>query len=66
MKSRSAANPHHLMTVDELADYFKVSQSTIYKLLRTGQFPFSLKRGNAFFFDKHEIDRWVAERQTKN
>jgi len=65
MKSRSAANPRHLMTVDDLADYFKVSQSTIYKLLRTGQFPF-LKRGNAFFFDKHEIDRWVAERQAKN
>jgi excisionase family DNA binding protein len=54
------------MTVSDLAEYLKVSDSTIYKLLRSGHIPFSLKRGNGFYFHRHEIDRWIAERQAKN
>ena len=54
------------MTVSDLAEYLKVSDSTIYRLLRSGHIPFSLKRDNGFYFHRHEIDRWIAERQAKN
>ena len=54
------------MTVSDLAAYLKVSPSTIYKLLRSGNLPFSLNLGNGFYFHRHEIDRWIAELQTKN
>jgi excisionase family DNA binding protein len=54
------------MTVSHLAEYLKVSHSTIYRLLRSGHIPFSLKRGNGFYFHRHEIDRWLAEQQAKN
>ena len=54
------------MTVSDLAEYLKVSDSTIYRLLRNGHIPFSLKRGNCFYFHRHEIDRWIAEQQAKN
>jgi excisionase family DNA binding protein len=51
--------------VDELAEYLKVSTSTVYKMLRNGHLPF-LKIGSGFRFDKHEIDRWIAARESKN
>ena len=54
------------MTVDDLAEYLKVSHRTVYKLLRYGQFPFSLKRGDGFHFDRHEVDRWIAEHEARN
>ena len=67
MKSHhTAGGPSRLMTVSDLAEYLKVSDSTIYKLLRSGHLPFSLKRGNGFYFHRHEIDRWIAEQQAKN
>jgi excisionase family DNA binding protein len=53
------------MTVDELAEYLKVSTSTVYKMLRNGHLPF-LKIGSGFRFDKHEINRWIAARESKN
>jgi excisionase family DNA binding protein len=59
------AAPSDLMTVAELAEYLQVSHSTIYKLLRNRHLPF-LKLGGGFHFDRHGIDRWIAERQTKS
>lgn len=52
------------MTVDELAEYLQVSNSTIYKLLRTGHLPF-LKIGSDYRVDRHEIDRWIKDQQPK-
>jgi len=55
------------MTVSDLAGYLAVSNSTIYKVLRKGtaHLPF-LKIGGEYRFDKDEIDRWIAEQQTKS
>ena len=66
MKSRHTVRPRHLMTVDDLAQYLKVSRRTIYKLLRSGQFPLSLKRVDGFYWDRYEVDRWIAQHQAKN
>jgi excisionase family DNA binding protein len=51
------------MTVGELAEHLQVSNSTIYKLLRTGHF---LKIGSDYRFDRHEIDRWIKDQQPKS
>jgi excisionase family DNA binding protein len=65
MKHRDHATPGPLMTVNELARYLKVSNRTIYRLLRSGHFPI-LKLSDGLYFDRNEIDRWIAERQIKS
>jgi PTS system nitrogen regulatory IIA component len=65
MKPRDHAPRSRLMTVNELARYLKVSHRTIYRLLRSGHLPI-LKRGDGFYFDRNEINRWIADRQIKS
>jgi excisionase family DNA binding protein len=64
MKSRNRPS-RSLMTTSELAEYLKVSQSTIYKLLRNGSVPF-LRLGSGFYFERREINKWIADRQLKS
>lgn len=49
-----------VFTVDELADYLKVSKSTLYKQLAFGKVP-GQKIGKHWRFRKAAIDRWLAE-----
>jgi excisionase family DNA binding protein len=56
MKPRHAAATRRL-TVDEVADYLRVSRSTIYRLLKRNQLP-ALRIGNDLRFDVEEIDCW--------
>ena len=65
MKPRDHAAPSPLMTVNELARYLKVSHRTIYRLLRSGHLPI-LKISDGLYFDRNEINRWIAERQIKS
>ena len=64
MKSRHTATPSPIMTVAEVAQYFQVSRSTLYKLIRRGQIPV-FKIGSDYRFDKNEIEKLMADRQVK-
>lgn len=46
-----------VLTIDELADYIKISKSTLYKLVREGKVP-SRKIGRHWRFHKDVIDSW--------
>ncbi len=54
-----------LLTVEDVAEYLKVSHATVKKLLRAHHLPY-FKIGGEFRFDRYEIDRWIAERELKD
>jgi len=47
-----------IMTMDELAEYLKISKSTLYKLAVENKIP-GTKIGKRWRFHKDAIDRWV-------
>lgn len=54
MKSQSES----VLTIDDLADYLKVSKSTLYKLAQGGKVP-GQKVGKHWRFRKETIDQWL-------
>jgi len=59
--------PDAVMTIDELADYLKISKSTLYHLVRRGEVP-GTKIGRHWRFHRQVIERWLGEggRDVKN
>ncbi|MBI4881566.1 MAG: helix-turn-helix domain-containing protein [Planctomycetes bacterium] len=53
-----------VLTIDELADYLKVSKSTLYKLAREGRVP-GQKVGRHWRFRKETIDRWLEQSEDR-
>ena len=53
-----AAKRDEIMTMDELAEYLKISKSTLYKLAVENKLP-GTKIGKRWRFHKDAIDRWV-------
>ena len=49
-----------VMTIAELAEYLKVSKSTLYKLVQEGKVP-GQKVGRHWRFRKETIDHWLDE-----
>jgi excisionase family DNA binding protein len=49
----------NVLTIDELADYLKVSKSTLYKLAQEGKVP-GQKVGRHWRFHRTIIDHWLA------
>lgn len=49
-----------ILTIEELADYLKISKSTLYKLAQSGKVP-GQKVGRHWRFRKEAIDRWLEE-----
>ncbi len=58
------ATPRRIMTANEVAAYFKVHPTTIYKLLRRGKLP-AFKIGTDWRFDRDAIEKLVIDRQVK-
>ena len=61
-----------VLTIDELAEYLKISKSTLYKLAQDGLLP-GQKVGRHWRFHREAIDRWLQtqpadreNRQRKN
>lgn len=52
----------HLMNVDDLADYLKLRQQTIYNWLHQGKLS-GIKVGGVWRFDRKEIDAWLKSRK---
>ncbi len=53
-------NTSDIMRLDELADYLKVSRSTLYKLVRQGDIP-GQKVGKQWRFHKDAVDDWLKQ-----
>ena len=51
--------PGDVLTIDELADYLRISRSTLYKLAQEGRVPCQ-KVGRHWRFRKQAIDRWLG------
>ena len=49
-----------LMTVEEVADYLRVTEKTIYRLLKQGKIP-AVKVGRQWRFEKARIDEWLHQ-----
>jgi excisionase family DNA binding protein len=52
-----------LLTTDELAEYLRVSESTIYRLIQKGTIHGFKRRGD-WHFARANIDRWIEERES--
>jgi len=53
-----------IMTTAEIAQYLRVHQSTVYRLLRRHQIP-TFKVGSDYRFDSDAIEKWMADGQVK-
>lgn len=53
------------LTIDELADYIKMSRTKLYGMAKRGEVPAS-KIGNQWRFDREEIDQWMKTHATGN
>ena len=53
-----AARPDDIMTMDELAEYLKISKSTLYKLAQDNKLP-GQKIGKRWRYPKDAVDAWV-------
>ena len=53
-----------LMTVEEVADYLRVTEKTIYRLLDRDSIP-AAKVGHQWRFDKASIDEWLYQKPVK-
>ena len=49
-----------LMTVEEVAGYLRVTEKTIYRLLRQGKIP-ATKVGKQWRFERASIDEWLRQ-----
>ena len=52
--------PGDVLTIDELAEYLRISRSTLYKLAQEGRVPCQ-KVGRHWRFRKQAIDRWLGD-----
>lgn len=53
-----ATRRDNIMTMDELAEYLKISKSTLYKLATDNKLP-GQKIGKRWRFHKDAVDAWV-------
>ena len=54
-----------VLTINELAEYLKISKSTLYKLAQEGSIP-GQKVGKHWRFHKDTIDDWLRRRSPNN
>ncbi len=54
-----------IMTVKELAEYFKIAEKTAYRFALEGKVP-GFKVGSAWRFRKSQVDRWISQQEQKS
>jgi len=55
----NAAGNAEIMTIREVAEYLKVNERTIYRLLSAKKLP-AFKVGGSWRFKRSDIDNWIA------
>jgi len=61
---KKGSNMAKLMTVEEVADYLRVTEKTIYRLLNRGSIP-ATKVGRQWRFNNASIDEWLYQKPVK-
>ena len=56
-------NQDNVLTIAELADYLKISKSSLYKLAQKGEVP-GQKVGKHWRFRRDIIDQWLVDGQS--
>lgn len=56
--------PEKLMTLEEVAEYLRLSIHTIYKMAQSGRIP-AYKIGKQWRFKKRKIDNWIEKQKSK-
>ncbi len=53
-----------ILSLNELAEYLRVSKSTLYQLSEGGKIP-SFKVGKQLRFRKNAIDKWISKEEKR-
>lgn len=53
-----------VLTIEDLADYLKISKSTLYKLAQEGALP-GQKVGRHWRFHREAVDQWLRQEPSK-
>jgi excisionase family DNA binding protein len=53
---------NHIMTLEEVASYLRLSRDTVYRLTQAGTIP-AAKVGNQWRYRKEEVDEWLAKQK---
>ena len=59
----SSAGKIEILTIRELAQYLKVNERTIYRLVSGKKIP-AFKVGGSWRFRQSDVDTWIEENQT--
>jgi len=62
---KSGVIEDQVMTAQEVAQYLRLAEATIYRLAQTGEIP-AVKVGRAWRFKKELIDEWFRREATQN
>jgi len=54
----------HVLNLNEVADYLRVSPSTIYRLIRNRQIP-AFKLGRDWKFNSESLEQWRHDREAE-
>ena len=52
--------PEEILTIREVADYLKITERTLYRLVQEGKLP-AFKVGNSWRFRREDLERWISE-----
>ena len=52
--------PEDILKIREVADYLKVTERTLYRLVQEGKLP-AFKVGNSWRFRREDLERWISE-----
>ncbi len=56
--------PESILTIREVADYLKVTERTLYRLVQERRLP-AFKVGNSWRFRRDDLERWISEQQSR-
>ncbi|MCD6345402.1 MAG: helix-turn-helix domain-containing protein [Anaerolineae bacterium] len=56
-------NKNEIMTVQEVAQYLRLSTATVYKLAQAGKIP-ATRVGRAWRFKQELIDEWIKQQSS--
>ena len=53
------------MTVDQLAETLRISRTSVYRMLKSGELPGAMRLGGAgsWRIDRDKIEKWIADQQ---
>lgn len=52
-----------LLTIDELAQFIRVSTRTIYRMLDDGELPFAIKLKGSWRFRESDVQGWLESQK---